>query len=379
MSTQPIVLGITLGKPGGTTTFVWRFARWLQHRGENVVVLIGEEGTWLRERCIESKISFRVIPHLQREIHPWHDALALKSFYTALRDLQPRVLHLNSAKAGVIGSLAGRLARVPNIVYFIGGWAALSTSSPIQRAAYLWPERLTGRCKDTIICLHPGDAAFANKHGIHPKKSLIVIPNGINETALQASLFSREEARRKLSLPQEGWIFGTVANFYPPKDLPRYMRACRRVVDRFPNAHFCLIGDGMERGLIEEAIRTLHLELSVHLAGSREEASRFLRAFDAFVLPSKKEGMPFVLLEAAAAGLPIIATDVGAHRWMLPEATIVPPQNEETLAEALCQEMQMPHTPDYKTSLARFDEEACFEAHFAALTESLPASSPSAL
>lgn len=363
MSAQPIVLAITLGKPGGTTTFVWRFARWLQHRGEEVIVLMGEEGTWLRERCIESQISFRVIPHLQREIHPWHDVLAVKAFREALRDLRPRAIHLNSSKAGVVGSLAGRWARIPNIVYCIGGWAVLDARSFVQRAAYLLPERLTSGCKDTIVCLHPDDVAFAKEHGIHPKKSLTVIPNGIDQAALRKSLFSREDARKILGLPLDRLVFGTIANFYPAKDLPRYIKACQRVLNQHPEALFCLIGEGPERPMIEEAIRTSGLQDSVRLAGAREQASRFLRAFNAFVLPSKKEGMPFVLLEAATAGLPIITTDVGAHRWMLPEAIIVPAQNESALAEAMSAALSNPHTPDYKTSLARFDEEACFEAH----------------
>lgn len=363
-SRSPIALAITLAKPGGATTFVFRFAQWLHRRGESVILLIGEEGSWLTEHCDEAGIPYERVPHLRRSIHPLHNLLAIRSFASLLRRIQPRALHLNSSMAGTLGSLAGRWVGIPKIVYCIAGWATLDASNPFQRALYLWPERLTARAKDDIVCLHDGDKQFAEEHGIRPKHALHVIPNGIDTKSLQASFLEPQEARRALGLPLDRPIIGCIANFYPAKDLARAMEAFAHVAKDSTEPHFCLIGDGPERAAIEGAIAQHGLSDRVHLAGRREQAAQYLRAFDVFTLPSKKEGMPYVLLEAAAAGLPIVATSVGANRWMLPEATIVPPRHPQALAEALVTALHTDQTPDYKTSLARFTEEACFDAHY---------------
>lgn len=362
-SPAPIALAITLAKPGGATTFVFRLACWLKAQGEPVVVLVGDEGTWLEERCAEAGIPLQRIPHLRRAINPWHDLQALSAFRKALRALKPRALHLNSSKAGVIGSLAGRLEGVRPIVYCIAGWAALDAISPFQRATYLWPERFSASWKDTIVCLHPGDVSFAERNGIRPRKGFAIIPNGIDLNATRDGLLDRNAARQALGLPKEGFVIGTIANFYPAKDLARFMDTCALVKKQAPGTRFCLIGDGPERAAIETAIQAHHLEKTVILAGAREHADRYLSAFDLFALPSKKEGMPFVLLEAAAAGLPIVTTSVGAHAWMLPEATIVPAQEPRAFAEALLKAIAHPQRPSYDASLARFQEAACLKAH----------------
>lgn len=202
-SPQPIAIAITLAKPGGATSFVFQFAQWLHARGEAVVVLMGEEGDWLETHCREAHIPYRRVPHLRRAIHPVHDLLALRAFREVLRDIRPRAIHLNSSKAGVIGSLAARSLSLTPIVYCIAGWAVLDSSSWWQRFAYFWPERLTAWAKDEIVCLHPGDEQYAKRHGIIPRQGLTVIPNGIDVDTVRADLFSRQKARDELGLPHE--------------------------------------------------------------------------------------------------------------------------------------------------------------------------------
>lgn len=368
MTRPPILIAVTLAVPGGAQTFVLAFAKWLMARQIPVVVATGDTGTWLEEQCLAAAIPFRRISFLQREINPFRDALAVRSFIKLLKELKPSALHLNSSKAGVVGSLAGRIAGVSPIVYCIAGWAALETASFWKRALYLWPERLSAGWKDTIVCLHEGDARYARTNKIEPRHALEVIPNGIDIERLRSNLFSRSEARGILGLSPDKKIVGTIAHFFPAKDLPRYIEACAQIVKQRPDVQICLVGDGMERSQIEAAIRTYGLEGSVILCGAREQASRYLNAFDAFALPSKKEGMPYVLLEAATAGLPIVATDVGANRWMLPEARIVPPGQPEAFAAAVLEALDAPEPPSYDASLACFSEDACFEAHLKILT-----------
>lgn len=334
-SPSQAVIAITLAKPGGATSFAFTLARSLHMEGTSVTILAGE-GTWLFEQCMKEQIPCLRIPSLGREIAPWRDLKSLIELIGLLRKLKPQALHLNSSKMGVLGSLAGRFARIPRIVYCIGGWSFLESLPEHKRRFYIWAERVSARWKDLIICVHPGDAEIANNYGIRGHEDTVIIPNGVDLADLDRHRYSREEAREFLGLPRDGYVFGTIGNFYPAKDLPRYLEACALVIKSHPNTYFALIGDGQERPLIEAAITSLGLETCVHLLGSRENASRYLLAFDSFVFPSAKEGMAFALLEAMAASLPCIVTDVGANRWVLGDAGwIVPAKSPTALAKAM--------------------------------------------
>jgi glycosyltransferase involved in cell wall biosynthesis len=331
----PVVIAITLAKPGGATSFVLGLARFLKQQGRSVTVLAGE-GDWLFVECAKSQIPCLRIPSLGRALSPLRDLKSLVELTRLLRRLRPEALHLNSSKMGVLGGLAGRLARIPRIIYCIGGWSFLESLPEHTRRFYTWAERISAPFKDVIVCVHPGDAEEATRLNIRGREETRVIPNGVDLSTLDQHRLSREEARQLLGLPRDGYIFGTIGNFYPAKDLPRYLEACALVRKQLPNVHFAFIGDGPERPTIEIARKTHALEDVVHLLGSREEASRYLLAFDSFVFPSAKEGMAFALLEAMAAALPCIVTDVGANRWMIgTTGWIVPAKDPSRLAEAM--------------------------------------------
>lgn len=350
-----IVIAITLAESGGAQTFVVGFAQWLIRHDYDVTVLAGE-GSWLEERCREHAIPFQRIPFLGREIQPMRDVQAFFALRKILKELKPDAIHLNSTKMGMIGSLAARQANVPRIVYRIGGWTFLESLSPVKKWIYLHAEKWSASLKDVIVCVHPGDEIVAKKEGIKPREHVTTIANGIDLTKADGQRKTREEARQSLGLEAGTFVFGTIANFYPAKDLPRYMDACALVVQAEPRANFCLIGDGMERPQIEEAIRRNHLEQHVRLAGERNVGPTFLAAFDAFVLPSSKEGMPWSLLEAMSTSLPCVVTDVGANAWMLEGhrgGWIVPKQDPSALAQAMLEAMRKPDEAHAKGKAAR--------------------------
>ncbi len=369
-----VVIAITLAKPGGATTFVLGLAESLHTQGIPVTVLAGE-GEWLFEQCAKKQIPCLLIPSLGRELSPWNDLRSLYQLASLLKKLQPTALHLNSSKMGVLGSLAGRLACVPRIIYCIGGWSFLEAVSQHKKALYIWAERISSCLKDHIVCVHPGDAELARVHHIRGREETLVIPNGVDVCSLDESRLSRTAARTALGFSQDEYLFGTLGNFYPAKDLPRYMEACAIVHREHPTARFVLIGDGQERGAIESARSRYGLDRAVVLLGSIDQASRYLSAFDSFVFPSAKEGMAFALLEAMAARLPCIVTDVGANRWVLGEdAWIVPPQNPQALASAMKEAFLSPEEAIKKGLRARetvenrFPLQQTFAAHIALLT-----------
>lgn len=367
-----VVLAVTLGEQGGVQSFLLRFALWLRERGHEVILVSGE-GDWLERACQKYGLAYRRLAHMQREIRPFADLRAAFELKRVLKDLKPDAIHLNSAKMSIVGAWAAKRARVPRIVYRIGGWTFLEDVAPLKKALYRELEKLTARWKDVIICVHPSDTEIAQRVGIKPRENVITVANGINITEFDARLLTRDAARRELSLNEGDHVFGTIANFFPAKNLPAYLEACALVKKTITDARFVLIGDGRERKNIEDARDRLGLHDSVVLAGARDDASTLLKGFDVFVLPSSKEGMPWTLLEAMTAGIPCVATDVGAARWMLEDERagwIVPSGDRQALAEAMLEALKNPGMKPLMARQAvseRFPLEATYEGNAAAL------------
>ncbi len=337
---QKIVLAVTLAEHGGVQEFLVRFALYLQSHGHEVTILAGE-GEWLFERCREEGICAKKLRYTQRAIQPWQDMLALRELKELLHELKPDAIHLNSTKMGVLGALAARSLDVPKIVYRIGGWVFLEALAPHTKRFYRWIEKVSASWKDVIICVHPNDKALAIKAGIKPRQDIRVIPNGIDIHDFEAHLLSREEARRELGIPDDSFVFGTLANFFPAKNLPEYFKTCANIHTIFPQAQFVVIGDGGQRAQLEKLREQLLLDDVVLLPGRKAQASRFLKAFDTFVLPSSKEGMSWALLEAMAAKLPCVVTEVGANHWLLEGAGwVVPAEDSAKLAAAMTESIQ---------------------------------------
>ncbi len=369
-----IAIIVTQGEQGGVQDFLSRFMIWLKSRGHQVNVYAGTNG-WLAEQCQKAGIPFKKLEHLKRNIHPLHDLLAIQEIKRELCEFKPDAAHINSTKAGIIASIAARLAKVPRITYRIGGWVFLEDLPAWKKSLYKNLEKFTARFKDVIICVHPDDVKVAKSIGIKPKLHLVSVMNGIDVPSFESELLSRDKARQSLGL-DSSYIFGTIANFYVPKNLPQYIEACSIVAKQIPNARFVIIGDGEQRALIEEAIRTRHLKDHVVLAGARKDADRLFLAFDTFVLPSSKEGMSWALLRAMAAGLPCIATDVGAAEFMLaPNAGIrTPSKNPTALAAAM---IKLAQNEQHRRELGaharqkvadHFRESATFQGNLDALT-----------
>lgn len=331
-----IVLAVTLAEQGGVQEFLLRLGSFLAEQGHNVTILAGE-GSWLFPLAHDRHIPIRRLTHLRRAIHPWHDLLAFFELRRVLKELQPDAIHLNSTKMGILGSLAARAVGIKTVVYRIGGWVFLEPLSTLTRRLYLQAERLSARWKDVIICVHPEDERLAHELNIIPRKKLTTIPNGIDLPLFDQELLPRARARTELALTDSKnvFVFGTIANFFPAKDLLGYLDACALIHQEFPSARFLIIGDGQERLALEKKLTRLGLVDVCILVGRRSRAGTLLRAFDAFVLPSAKEGMSWALLEAMAAGLPCLATKVGANSWLLDAEAgwLTPPQDPASLAQ----------------------------------------------
>ncbi|MFZ2803646.1 MAG: glycosyltransferase [Patescibacteria group bacterium] len=350
-----ILLLVTQADWGGVQSFLLKFADALQKDGRTVLLAAGGKGE-LWERAHTMGIQTRELRHVVREINPLEDWRAVYEIAALIDEFKPDAVHLNSSKMGVIGSLAASRSKTkPWVVYRIGGWAFLEPIGATRQWIYRTAEKWSAKQKDVIITVHPGDEALAKQLGIAPRGWLTSVPNGLDVASFVAKLKTRHDAREALGIPENAFVFATIAGAYPTKALVPYLDVLAKELRMDKNAYGVIIGDGPEENLIRQKHATLDVKDRIVLTGYLD-GTVFYSAFDVFVLPSRKEGMPWTLLEAMAAGIPIIATDVGACRWMLTDAQhgnagrVVPSGDADALFAAMD---ELRTHPEEREALAR--------------------------
>lgn len=298
------------------------------------------------------------LKHLKRVPDPLNIFLSIKEIRELLETEKPDVLFLSSTTAGILGSIAARLYKRNQapyqldsqfcVIYRIGGWSFKDPRPDWMNQVLIWAERLTSRFKDKIIVNSQSDKESALKNNICPKEKIRVIYNGLDPGHLE--FLPPAEAREALSekhpqldIGDTDKVIGCIANFYPTKGIPDLIKAANLL--ETPEFKMVLIGEGKQRKTIERLIKKHQLQKDVFLLGKIPQAYRFLKGFNLFVLPSLKEGFPWVILEAMAAKTPILATQVGALPEVLEspqEAILVKPGQPKELAEKMDQILKNP-------------------------------------
>ncbi|MDP3963630.1 MAG: glycosyltransferase family 4 protein [bacterium] len=362
---KKILFIITQSEFGGAQRFLMELVTHLDPDRFEISVASSADPGDLLHALKAKQIATHPLKWLTRDISPFGDLMALFEIRGLLKREQPDALFLLSSKAGFLGSLAAkslvtRYALLDTrIIYRIGGWAFNDPNSWLKRKIYLWAEKLSARWKDIIIVNAERDRLQAELLGIKPRKKLLTIYNGINTSSL--NFLSKNEARQRLmqttpSLRHSvtpSLLVGCIANFYKTKGLPVLIDAMARVHKTHPDAKLIVIGDGRERQDLETRIMKREAQNYILLAGRMAEAWRYLQAFDVFVLPSLKEGFPWVLLEAMAAEIPIVATSVGAVPEIIENkksGIIVPPDDPASLVQGIAALLD---NPERATAMAQ--------------------------
>lgn len=297
---KKILFVITKSNWGGAQRYVYDLATNLPKEQFDVGVAFGQPGL-LAKMLEEARITAYPIASLQRDVSVIAD---VKSFFELLRLFRrekPDVVHLNSSKAGGIGALAGRLAGVRKIIFTVHGWPFWEQRNFISRGLMYFFSWLTAILSHKIIVISDYDLKVAKKMPFVSHK-IVRIYNGINERMA----FGSGDSIRK-AFPVGVKITGTIGELNKNKNQIALIDQAKKD----PTMHIAIVGpDGEERQRLEAKIKEYGLENRVKLFGF-VPAIEVLKGFDIFALPSLKEGLPYVLLEAKLAGLPIVANRVG--------------------------------------------------------------------
>jgi len=294
-----ILFVITKSNWGGAQRYVYDLATSLPKDEFEVDVAFGQTGR-LSDELRKVGIVTHPIQSLQRDVSFSAD---IKSFFELLRLFKtekPNIVHLNSSKAAGIGALAARFAGIHKIIFTAHGWPFWENRNPVVRAFIYLLSWITALLSRVVITISNYDLRVAQKMPFVRNK-VVCIYNGIDP---QMTLGSGEKIRN--AFPSGAVITGTIGELNKNKNQQTLIEQAKNNPDMF----VAIVGEGEERKALEEKIKKYNLDDRVRLFGFIP-AAEVLRGFDVFALPSLKEGLPYVLLEAKTAGLPIVANRVG--------------------------------------------------------------------
>jgi glycosyltransferase involved in cell wall biosynthesis len=260
-------------------------------------------------------------PWLVREVQPIKDTLALLNLWRLFRRERPQIVHTHSAKAGIIGRWAARLAGVPLVFHTAHGFGFNDFQRPVVRSLYIALERFTAKWTTKLFLVSYANADKAEKCGMVRRGDWVLARDSIavNEF-LQPH--PRRQKLRSWRVPEDKVIVGMIACLKPQKSPEDFIEIAARVLKQTDRAHFVIAGDGELRGSVEERIRLHGIEASVTLLGwqNEKEMPEIYRNLDIVVLTSLWEGLPCVFSEAMACELPVVATNVDGAREAIVEA-----------------------------------------------------------
>lgn len=315
---------------GGAEVNLFRLARGLRERSWDVEVaaLSGEGGVgrWLEEVSIP-------VHHVRMERKG--DPFAFARLVRAIRRSRPDVLHTVLFHANVTGRLASVFARVPVVVSSV-------RVAERRRPSHLWMDFATQFLVDREICVSEGVRAFTESRARIASGKLLVIPNPVEPPNPSRPA---GEVRSPLGLSKDDVLILSVGRLDRQKGCLHLVEAAVQVLKRCPRAFFVMAGEGAERTAIERATADAGISPRFRLVGWRQDIDDFYGAADVFALPSLWEGMSNALLEAAAAGLAVVATDVEGSGEVIRDGEsglLVPPGDAGALAEALCSLIENP-------------------------------------
>ena len=277
------------------------------------------------------------IPHLPATFSRKRFFTSVREIARILTDNRIDVLHTHGGVAGLFGRWAARRGRRPVLVHTVHGIHYLHYRNPLARWGYVQLEKYLSRFTDAVVFVSEADLWSAQRRGLASGEKLALIKNGVDPALLKPAA-QRTSLRKSLGLLPGQTVVGTVARLHRQKGIPYFLRAAELVRQSHPQAAFVIVGGGPWEAKLKAEAARLRLAGNVVFPGERPNASALLSLFDIFVLPSLWEGLPFVLVEAAALAKPIVATNIDGVREVVRDGEngmLVPAADPASLASAI--------------------------------------------
>ena len=282
--------------------------------------------------------------HATRSVSPWDDLMALPELMRLFRRLRPDIVHTHNPKPGLYGRLAARAVGVPGIVNTVHGLYAAPEDSLGRKAFVYGLERAASACSQFELMQNPEDLEVLRHLGV-PADKLVLLGNGVDLVRFQPrrSVEDKARARAALGVDASTIVVGTVGRLVWQKGFRELFAAARRMGSIRPEVVFVIVGpEDVAKGdaLDSQDIAEAEALGNVVFTGRRDDVEHLYSGFDLYVLPSYREGFPRSAMEAAASGLPVIATDIRGCRQVVDNGEnglLVPIHDADGLALAIAE------------------------------------------
>jgi glycosyltransferase involved in cell wall biosynthesis len=336
---------------GGPAQHVLHLTRGLADRYPTLLVCgnVGPGEEEMADVLEQSGVLVHRIPELGRNVRPGQDALALAKLVHLLRRVRPEIVHTHTAKAGALGRLAALIARVPHRIHTFHGHTFHGYFGRKTTRVFLGVERMLARRTDRIIALSDAQAAdLAERYRVSSRASLRVVPLGLDLASLgtENALALRREFRAEVGAGGRP-IISIVGRLVPVKRHDLFVDAVAKLRRKGVEGVFVVVGGGPERERLEARAFARGVAEDLRFLGWRRDLARIYAGSDVVALSSDNEGTPVALIEAMAAGVPVVAAAVGGVPDVLEDGRLgllVEPDSADALAggiEALLGDAQL--------------------------------------
>lgn len=331
---------------GGVGTYTRRLVKALdKNRFRITVACLSTDGENMAEELSQIPgVTAFAVPMAEYNIDPLSDLQVLYRLFREIRNGEFDLIHAHTSKPGFLVRLAAIGSGLP-LIYRPANFSFYDGVSRAKVIFYVLLERFASRfLTDRIMVVSPGEQNLARRYNVGRDEQFTFIRTGIDVQTFNISI-NKGEVRARFGIPENAPLVGTVARLTVDKAPFDFAEAASLVNKQNPDIHFLWIGDGPLEEELKEKVKSLKLEKVFHLAGLQKNVPELLRAMDCFVLSSTSEALSIAMLEAMAAGLPVISTNVnGADEAIDPgrNGEIVPIGDVRKMAEEILKLMEDP-------------------------------------
>jgi glycosyltransferase involved in cell wall biosynthesis len=268
----------------------------------------GPEGSLMSDARSRGLV-VRVLPNMVREIRPFRDLLMLVQLTRLLRRDRFDIVHTHCSKAGILGRVAARLAGVPHVTHTHHGWSFHDRMSRIPKWLFTTAEGALAPWTHPMISVSNKTTEVGLEEGIGSPSDYRLIRSGIPLSRFHPDDVRGRAVRARLGIPEGHVVVGSVGRLTPQKNPMDFVKLAAALFDGHEDVTFIYVGDGPMRASVEEAAEAAGLGDALRILGVRDDVHDLLRTMDVFVLTSLWEGLPRVVLQALATGVPVLAYD----------------------------------------------------------------------
>lgn len=301
------------------------------------VCAISSEHDKLKQFAKEEGINYTYLP-MKREISLFTDIISLFSWVWLLLKERPYIVHGNTPKAALLSMVAAWITRRPVRIYMCHGLRYQGTEGKLRKLLMMM-EKITCGCATHVVSVSKGVADVMVQDGLCPKEKIRMVGYGsaggvgierYNPNKIESNV------RNELNIPEDAFVFAFVGRIVKDKGINELVSAFDYINRKYPSVHLLLVGpvETVQNPVDGSTFRIIEKNENIHAVGMQKDVRPYLKASDAFILPSYREGFGMVLIEAGAMGLPCITTDItGCNEIIVPgeNGAIIEPRNKEAL------------------------------------------------